>query len=215
MIQILITGMIYQYLLVIQNLTKQLVLVIYIEKKKYTKNVTLASYYDFLEIVNESRWNVSKLKNTSFLGVAYNVFKEDFISSMKNPLYDFPNGFANIYSIPIFSYIQGYNPLSEPFISNYELKGPLGGLPKEIFWGFTNLIYWIFWLNLLVGLFNVIPMVPLDGGFLFNDYIKAAIKKIKKDISKERLDKIVGNISLIVSLALTFIIIFPFFFKYI
>ncbi len=185
------------------------------KEKKYTKNVTLTSYYDVLEIVNESNLNTSKLKNTSFLGIAYNIFKADFISSMKNPLYDFPNGFANIYSIPVFYYIQGYNPLIEPFISNYELKGPLGILPKELFWGFTNLIYWVFWLNLLVGLFNVIPMVPLDGGFLFNDYIKAAIKKVKKDISKERLDKIVGNISLILSLVLLFIIIFPFFFKYI
>jgi membrane-associated protease RseP (regulator of RpoE activity) len=58
-------------------------------------------------------------------------------------------------------------------------------------------------------------MVPLDGGFLFNDYMKAAIKKVKKDISTERLDKIVGNISLILSLTLLFIIVFPFFFKYI
>ena len=67
----------------------------------------------------------------------------------------------------------------------------------------------------MVGLFNVLPMVPLDGGYLLNDYLRIAVKKLKKDISKEKEDKIVGNISLIISLFILFLVLFPFLFKYI
>ena len=120
-----------------------------------------------------------------------------------------------MYALPIFGYVSGYNPIAEPFINNYKITGPLSLLPNDVYWAIVTALYWIFWLNLLVGLFNVLPMIPLDGGFLFNDALKSFIKRVKKDISNERRDKIVKNISLIISLTILFLILFPFFFKYI
>jgi membrane-associated protease RseP (regulator of RpoE activity) len=76
-------------------------------------------------------------------------------------------------------------------------------------------LYWIFWLNLAVGLFNVLPMIPLDGGFLFNDALKSLIVRLKKDASEETRNKIVKNISLTLSLIILIAIIFPFIIKYI
>jgi len=75
-------------------------------------------------------------------------------------------------------------------------------------------VYWIFWLNLVVGLFNILPIVPLDGGYLFNDAVNSLLRRVKKDMSNERREKIVKNISLIVSLTVLFLVIFPFFIKY-
>ncbi|KYK22988.1 hypothetical protein AYK21_03115 [Thermoplasmatales archaeon SG8-52-2] len=67
----------------------------------------------------------------------------------------------------------------------------------------------------MIGIFNILPMVPLDGGFLFNDGIRMIVKRIKKSISDENLDKIVRNVSLVVSLIILIVIISPIFLRYI
>jgi membrane-associated protease RseP (regulator of RpoE activity) len=79
----------------------------------------------------------------------------------------------------------------------------------------VNSLYWIFWLNLAVSLFNVMPMVPLDGGFLFNDGMRGLLARLKKGINEETKEKIVKNISLAISLMILALILIPFFIKYI
>jgi membrane-associated protease RseP (regulator of RpoE activity) len=83
-----------------------------------------------------------------------------------------------------------------------------------VFWIIVNAIYWIFWLNLAVSLFNVLPMVPLDGGFLFNDAVRAGISKFKKGVTEEIKEKIVKNVSLAISLLILGLILIPFVIKY-
>jgi membrane-associated protease RseP (regulator of RpoE activity) len=73
----------------------------------------------------------------------------------------------------------------------------------------------MFWLNLAVSLFNVLPRVPLDGGFLFNDGMRAIITKFKKEIKEETKEKIVKNVSLAISLMILGLILLPFVIKYI
>jgi membrane-associated protease RseP (regulator of RpoE activity) len=146
----------------------------------------------------------------SLIGVKENL------DVLKNPfLTDFPRGFLFFYVIPLIGYFQGYNPIVAPFTGQYTITGPLGVLPPALFWIIISALYWIFWLNLAVGLFNVLPMIPLDGGFLFNDAVGSFIKKIKKGISDEMKDRIVRNISIAVSLLILLAIIFPFFVRYI
>jgi len=170
--------------------------------------VNLTSWFNYTQ--NESH------KNLSFLGVGFNTVKGDYVSSLKNPLmYNFPNGFLNVYILPIAGFYTGYNPLNSPFTDNFEITGPLGVLPDEVFWVIVNALYWIFWLNLLVGMFNVLPIIPFDGGFLYMDGLGSLVKRIKKDISDEKRDFIVKNITLVTSLTILFLVIFPFFFKYI
>ncbi|MFA7161280.1 MAG: site-2 protease family protein [Candidatus Methanomethylophilaceae archaeon] len=40
-------------------------------------------------------------------------------------------------------------------------------LPQEVFWVLMSILFWIFWLNLVLGLSNALPAIPFDGGFLF------------------------------------------------
>ena len=119
-----------------------------------------------------------------------------------------------VFALPLLSYYQGYNPLTKPYTYNYDLEGPLSVLPMDVFWGITNTIYWIFWLNLAVAIFNSLPIVPFDGGYMLTDGIHLSLKKFKKDLSDEKRDKIVRNIITVVSLLILFFIIFPFFFRY-
>jgi membrane-associated protease RseP (regulator of RpoE activity) len=178
------------------------------------KQVKFISLYDFYNGITDEEINES-FKNISFLGIGFNAYSGGYIQSLKNPItYDFPNGFIRLYALPIVGYIDGYNPIASPFTDSYKITGPFSAIPSNVFWMITTALYWIFWLNLLVGLFNVLPMVPLDGGFLFNDALRSFVKKVKKDISDEMRDKIVKNVSLVISLAILFLVIFPFFIKY-
>jgi membrane-associated protease RseP (regulator of RpoE activity) len=42
-------------------------------------------------------------------------------------------------------------------------------IPFEGFWGVVHLLFWCAWINLNVGIFNAIPMIPLDGGYIFKE----------------------------------------------
>jgi membrane-associated protease RseP (regulator of RpoE activity) len=180
----------------------------------FTKKINLSDKYE------EYQKRYPEINNISYMGKGYIGIRPEsqnlYLQVLQNPFgYNAPLRFFILITLPVIGYFEGYNPIVSPFTESYEITGPLGALPPEIFWGIVNALYWIFWLNLMVGLFNVIPMVPLDGGFLFADYIRAIVKKIKKEISEEKLDKIVKNVTLVVSLIILFLVIFPMLFKYI
>ncbi len=67
----------------------------------------------------------------------------------------------------------GLSPLPAEIAEQYEVTGVLSALPTSGFWIVANSLYWIFWLNILLGLFNALPAVPLDGGHLFKDAVEA------------------------------------------
>ena len=162
--------------------------------------------------------NNESYKGKGYLGVQSllrdSVFQE-YLAILKNPFFNFPQGLLTFYSLPLLGYFAGYNPIIAPFTDAYIITGPLGVLPSPLFWIIINAIYWIFWLNLAVSLFNVLPMVPLDGGFLFNDGVRAVIIRLKKGIKEETKEKIAKNVSLAVSLMILGLILVPFIIKYV
>jgi len=162
--------------------------------------------------------NNESYKGKGYLGVQ-SVLRDsvyhEYLTILKNPFSTFPQGLLTFYSLPLIGYFAGYNPIVSPFTDTYVITGPLSVLPVPLFWVLINAIYWIFWLNLAVSLFNVLPMVPLDGGFLFNDGIRAILMRLKKGLKEETKEKIVKNISLAISLLILGLILIPFFIKYI
>jgi membrane-associated protease RseP (regulator of RpoE activity) len=133
---------------------------------------------------------------------------------LKNPLQDPVYSFFIVLALPIFG-LEGFNPIISPFVESYTIEGPLAALPTNVFWIIVNILYWVAWLNLMVGIFNILPMVPLDGGYLFSDAIRTIVKRLKKDISDEKSEKIVGKVTLIFSLFILFVILAPIFLRYI
>jgi membrane-associated protease RseP (regulator of RpoE activity) len=172
-----------------------------------TETVTLASKYTYT--------NLSEHKNTSFLGIVDNPYLHGFLFSLQRPFtFNFPNGLIILYSLPFLSYLIGYNPIVAPYTSGYTINGPLGMIPSDAFWPIVNLLYWVFWLNLVVAFFNVLPMIPLDGGFLFSDALRGIIQKFKKNINEEQQEKLVKNITLVLSLLILIIVLSPWLVKY-
>jgi len=174
----------------------------------YNKTIKLTDRYNYFAVESN--------KGKGFNGVYSLIGIKENLNILKNPIFErFPYGFLFFYVIPLTGYFEGYNPIVSPFTESYVITGPLGVFPPIVFWVIVNTLYWIFWLNLAVGLFNVLPMIPLDGGFLFNDAMNSLVKRLKKDATEEQRIKIVKNISLTLSLIILFAIIFPFIIKYI
>jgi membrane-associated protease RseP (regulator of RpoE activity) len=185
----------------------QMINISYFQKgTSYLTNVTLADRFDYTK-------NLSH-KNLSFLGLGFNPYG-GYISILKNPFSnDFPNGLILLYALPFFGYVAGYNPIASPFTDSLVINGPLGILPNTVFWGIVNTLYWIFWLNLAVGLFNVLPIIPLDGGFLLNDALKGFIERVKKSVKEEQKERIAKNISTAISILILIVVLFPWLVKY-
>lgn len=98
-------------------------------------------------------------------------------------------------------------PLRSPVTDLYDPGGAFSWLPDDAFWILTNSVYWIFWLNLMLGLTNVLPAVPLDGGYLFRDGMDYALSRVSKDSTKEQREKTTGRLTLALALLVLFLIL--------
>jgi membrane-associated protease RseP (regulator of RpoE activity) len=79
-------------------------------------------------------------------------------------------------------------PIASPTASFFHLVGPLGGVSPPAFWVGANLLYWLAWMNLLLGLSNALPLVPLDGGLLFRDFAASIASRLRSGWTAARLD---------------------------
>ena len=106
----------------------------------------------------------------------------------------------------VLSYVgnafQGFSPVPESTHWWYQSTT----VPDDVFWPSMNMLYWIFWLNIVLAITNAIPAVPFDGGFLFNgglDYVieKAGVK------DEERRGKITDSVTRVLSAFMIFTLV--------
>jgi len=50
--------------------------------------------------------------------------------------------------------------------------------PFPFFWAIIQLIFWSGWFSLNVGIFNALPMLPLDGGLVVKEYLEPLVGNI-------------------------------------
>ena len=89
-------------------------------------------------------------------------------------------GFRNVtffyISLPFTS--PSLAPAPKGITQAFRVTGPLAGLGDTWFWLITNLLYWVFWLNIMVGIFNSLPAIPLDGGYIFRDGLSTIVQRL-------------------------------------
>jgi len=66
----------------------------------------------------------------------------------------------------------GYAPVAPEATDLYTPTGNLEGVPHDVYWTTMNVLYWLFWVNLLLGATNALPALPMDGGYVFRDGVR-------------------------------------------
>jgi len=93
-------------------------------------------------------------ENRGYLGVS--PISAISRSSFINPLF----------TLAAISYgIMGY-PLFHPYCDDSFLP-----------WSIISLLTWMFMLNFAIGLFNLLPAIPLDGGYIFRGLLEKKVKR--------------------------------------
>lgn len=174
------------------------------EEGNYSTFITNVSLIDKYEAFQEHfpRENKEEYRGVGYIGITpmymgIDYRSVDWVPRMMARPFEGASSAEDylMYSLTYISYpFLRLSPFPSELTSLYEISGPLGALPSSVFWVITNSLYWVFWLNLMVGLFNALPAVPLDGGFIFRDGLSSVVEKFKLNSDTE--EKVIHIISL-------------------
>ena len=175
----------------------------------------------YVELVNDAMIPVIRIVEAKlgtkgsigFLGVQTNISGMMF-STPNEMLKGAQNPFRGAESISDFAYdaisyignpLRGYSPLPA------DVQWWYG--QSNAFWVAVTTIYWIFWLNLVLAIFNALPAMPFDGGFLFRggvDWIaeKRKMEGEKKEKTVNLITSLMTNIMLFAFVLIVIVMIF-------
>ncbi len=123
------------------------------------KNGTIKEYS-----LNLSYWPAEAVgRESGFMGITY--YDGTLVKSAVQGMFS-PIGFFQFLVVPFV------NNDSSQFIRIIAFDTPdtrFYQVPFDGFWGVIHLLFWCAWININVGIFNAIPMVPLDGGYIFKE----------------------------------------------
>ncbi|HEV2429528.1 MAG TPA: M50 family metallopeptidase, partial [Thermoplasmata archaeon] len=154
--------------------------------------------------------NVSSDASKAFLGVSTTFLtpaqlKGVFVDPLASP-YGPILGATYWLVLPI----AGLEPVQGSTLGFYHVTGPMSALGPGGFWLVANVLFWLAWMNLLLGLSNALPLVPLDGGLLFRDFASGTAARFRRGLDAARLDRI-GGIAVAASSALVlFLLVWQF-----
>lgn len=104
----------------------------------------------------------------------------------------------------------GIEPITGASSEFYHLSGPLAGEGTGAFWLEANLLYWLAWMNLLLGLSNALPLVPLDGGLLFRDFAASVAARFRRGWTAAHLDEFGGRAAALSSVVVLLLLVWQF-----
>jgi membrane-associated protease RseP (regulator of RpoE activity) len=167
------------------------------------KTVSTYSYY----AKDDPAANKAIYKDESFIGVEidYSGIGYAPINSMHSLV------FGGLIAGPEF-----YETLGLPLLGLSPIPQSLANLfhtpfNSYIFFGIVNSLYWIFWIDFLLGIMNALPLSILDGGQFFKDTLNISSRheKLKFLRDENNVRKIYYAIGIFVFMLLMYIIIAP------
>ena len=134
------------------------------------------------DIVLDSNGSVGFLGVSSTISGISFITPDAMVQTGINPFYgketlqECAMGVLSFISMPF----KGFSPVPESVTWWYDSNT----IPDELFWILIWTIYWIFWLDIVLGISNALPALPFDGGLLLVGtldwiYEKAGVKEEK------------------------------------
>jgi membrane-associated protease RseP (regulator of RpoE activity) len=120
------------------------------------------------------------------------------------------NGYATLYKasplayisyIPTFQRVELSIPFSDDLSGFY--TSPLGSLTPAV----TNALFWLFFVNFNLAIFNSLPIYPMDGGQAFESFLRGAGRGRISDVLARR---VTTGVTLAIFLALFVLIAGPY-----
>jgi membrane-associated protease RseP (regulator of RpoE activity) len=102
----------------------------------------------------------------------------------------------------------GFNPVLSHLYEPVGLVSLFGG---GIFW-IADVLFWIGWINFYVGLFNCLPAIPLDGGYVFREMLHPVLRLgIKNEGKKEKVSMVITVIiAIFIASSIVFMLAAPY-----
>jgi len=72
-----------------------------------------------------------------------------------------------------------------------------------------DFLFWLVWINFLLGFANLIPMIPFDGGHLVRDGIHSFLRKVGKNSHPLRIEMLSNRISSLSSIFILLVLLIP------
>jgi len=132
----------------------------------------------------------------SFSGFSFTT-PDAVLEAMRNPFHDVNSVTDAAYAAIMYIGLpmRGYSPLPAEMTWWYDSSI----MSNDVFWVILQIIFWIFWLNLLLGVTNALPAIPFDGGYLFRDGVGAIVDRTHKNSTPEKREAIVNGITKVTS----------------
>ncbi len=101
-------------------------------------------------------------------------------------------------------------PVAGTTLGFFHVSGPFAAAGTQTFWLGANTLYWLAWMNLLLGLSNALPLVPLDGGLLFRDFAASLAARLRRGLSEAQLDRIGGRAAAVSTVVVLVLLVWQF-----
>jgi hypothetical protein len=72
-----------------------------------------------------------------------------------------------------------------------------------------DFLFWLVWINFLLGFANLIPMIPFDGGHMVKDGVHSVLDRLTSGIHPMRVEAMADRISSMSNVLVLFIVILP------
>jgi membrane-associated protease RseP (regulator of RpoE activity) len=141
------------------------------------------------------------VQDSGFVGIYYfdAAAGKEILQSLGSPL-----GLLRMITVPFDSSLEGQ------YLRVIAFEGPSSAyytVPFSQFWGLVHVLFWCAWININVGIFNAIPMVPLDGGYIMQE----GVTRFFEGRNRPELAKyVVGAVSWIMLVMIVSLIALPY-----